>query len=89
MRRQIGMKLKQRTQPTDLFCWSCLEQVVSLEISRLQDSDFPSKLFLCEHCKRKYMRSQVLTFDEMTSTKFERAKHKTKRMSRGKGRTER
>ena len=72
MRRQIGMKLKQRTQPTDLFCKGCLEQVVSLEISALQDSDYPSKLFLCERCKRKYMRSQVLTFDEMTKAKFER-----------------
>ena len=77
-----GMKLKQRTKPTDLFCWSCLEQVVSLVISRLQDSDYPGKLFLCESCKRKWMRSQVLTFDEMTKEKFYRAKHKTERIER-------
>ncbi len=71
-----GMKSKQRTKPTDLYCRNCLEQVVSLEISVLQDSDYPSKLFLCENCKRKWMRSQVLTFDEMTEAKFERVKHK-------------
>ena len=74
-----GMKSKQRAQPTDLYCRNCLEQVVSLEIFALQDSDYPYKPFLCEHCKRKWMRVQVLTFDEMTKVKFARAKHKTER----------
>lgn len=71
-----SMKPKQRTNPTDLYCRNCLEQVISLEISALQNSDYPIKPFLCERCKRKWMRSQVLIFDEMTRVKFERAKHR-------------
>ncbi len=71
------MSRRKRIKPTDSYCEVCLEQVVSLEISRLQDSDYPSKLYLCENCKRKWMRSQVLTFDEMTKVKFARAKYKS------------
>lgn len=73
---QGSMNVKQREKPTDLFCWNCLEQVVSLEVSRLQDSDYPGKLFFCESCKRKWMRSQVLTFDEMINAKFKQVKHR-------------
>ena len=78
-----NMKLKQRTQPTDLYCRNCLEQVVSLEISALQDSDYPSKPFLCENCKRKWMRAQVLTFDEMTEAKFEQVKQRNINILKG------
>ncbi len=69
MTRPIGMKLKQRAKPTDLFCKSCLEQVVLLFTI--------TELYLCESCVRSYARSAVLTFDEMTKVKFARAKHKS------------
>ena len=71
MSRPTGMKFKQREKPTDLFCKGCLEQVVLLDVL--------TKPYLCENCVRKYTRSQVLTFDEMTNAKFERAKYRDTR----------
>ena len=67
-------KLKHRTKPTDLYCKSCLEETLSLK-----DSDCPNRLYFCEHCRRKYTRTQVLTFDEMINAKFERVKHRNLR----------
>jgi hydrogenase maturation factor HypF (carbamoyltransferase family) len=65
---------KKRKKPTDLFCKSCLEEIVFLEVSKR--SYYPDRLYQCERCKRRYTRSQVLTFDETTRAKFERTKHK-------------
>ena len=75
MTRPIGMKLKQRAKPTDLFCKSCLEQVVLLFTI--------TELYLCESCVRSYARSAVLTFDEMIEAKFERVKRKNINILKG------
>ena len=69
MARQIGMKLRRREKPTDLFCKDCLEEVDILEPT--------SSTYSCDNCVRRYSRSQVLTFNEMTKVKFARAKHKS------------
>jgi len=71
MGKGTGMKLKGRKKPTDLYCFNCLEETVSLE-----NSDHLNKLYRCESCVTTYTRGQVLTFDEMTRVKFIRAKHK-------------
>ena len=68
------MSKRKRIKPTDLYCEVCLEETVSLK-----DSDYPDRMYLCERCNRRYMRPEVLTFDEMTKVKFARAKHKTER----------
>ena len=72
MGKGTGMKLKERREPTDLYCFSCLEETVSLK-----NSDHPSRLYRCESCVTTYTRGQVLTFDEMTKVKFIRTKHKS------------
>ncbi len=66
-----SMKLKQRTKPTDLYCKVCLEETVPPK-----NFDYLNILYLCEHCKRTYARSRILTFDEMTEAKFNRVKHR-------------
>ena len=68
MARQIGMKLRRREKPTDLFCKNCLEEVDILEPT--------SNTYSCDNCVRRYSRSQVLTFNEMIEAKFERVKHR-------------
>jgi len=69
------MKFKQRSKPTDLFCKGCLEQVVLLDVSVI--------LYQCESCAGRYMKSQVLTFDEMTEAKFERVRRRNINILKG------
>jgi hypothetical protein len=64
-----GMKLKQRKNPTDLFCRYCLQQVILLE-------NVPFKPYKCERCIWRYSRTEVLTFNEMIGKKFERVKQR-------------
>ena len=71
------MTIKPKPKPTDLFCEDCLE-----ELSILKASD---PTYYCRFCRKISSRKKVLTFDEMTNAKFERAKRKAERMSRGKG----
>ena len=74
-------KLRKRAKPTDLYCRDCLEQVVFLEISeRSHYSDLP---YFCESCRRRWMRSQVLIFDEMTEAKFERVRQRNINILKG------
>ena len=61
-------KQKNKKKPTGLFCKGCLEQVILLPTL--------STGFECENCVRKYVRNQVLTFDEMISVKFARVKYR-------------
>ena len=63
------MTIKPKPKPTDLFCEICLIEVNVLEPGY--------KTYFCNPCSRKLWRDEVLTFDEMTNAKFERAKHKT------------
>jgi len=63
------MTIKPKPKPTDLFCGNCLEEISMLESG--------CETYSCKCCNRKYMRLDVLTFDEMTKAKFERAKHKS------------
>ena len=62
------MTIKPKPKPTDLFCEDCLEEVDTLEAFSL--------LYFCPSCQKKFTREKVLTFDEMTNAKFERAKHR-------------
>jgi len=60
------MTIKPKPKPTDLFCGNCLEEVGILEST--------NNTYFCGSCSRRYTRPEVLTFDEMTSTKFKWAK---------------
>ena len=72
------MRLKQRTKPTDLYCEVCLEETVPPK-----NFDYLNILYLCEHCKRTYARSRILTFDEMTEAKFERVRRRNINILKG------
>lgn len=71
-----GMKSKQRAKPTDLYCRDCL-----IELAMLGDG-LEKKYLFCKSHNKSVLRTQALTFDEMTRAKFRRAKHKTERTMR-------
>ena len=77
------MTIKPKPKPTDLFCGNCLEEVT--ELNALEQLELFAPFYFCKLCQGKFTREKVLTFDEMTNAKFERAKRKAERMSRGKG----
>ena len=76
MSRQIGMKLKQRAKPTDLYCKVCLGELITL-------GDLEKKYLRCEHCNSSRTRSQALTFNEMIEAKFERVKQRNINILKG------
>ena len=62
-----GMKYRITPAETDLFCPYCLSQVVLL-------LRIPTETFLCERCKKRTIRRNILSFDKMISEKYLRYK---------------
>ena len=82
-RMHRGMKsIKQRERETGLYCPNCLTLVETCS-SLMPNKSVGDKTkeasvntYFCENCMKVYVRSRVLTFDEMVSVKFTRVKNR-------------
>ena len=80
-RKMRGMRFTKTPAETDLFCPNCLSQVIlySFTISNTTAKVPEKKNFLCERCEKVSTRKNVLSFDDMVTEKFDRAKGLEKR----------
>ncbi len=78
MSRPRGMRFKKVPPETDLFCPNCLLMLEKRSDLNKSVGDCTKaslvNTFFCVGCVKTYVRSRVLSFNEMVSEKFNRQK---------------